>query len=219
MYRLRCYEIPTAEVNFHWPYGKSRVAADTRGRARWRPLAASCAAPMSSIGYASTPLGRVLVVTSGQDLVGLSFEGHDPAPDGTPGPEPDALVAVRTQLDEYFAGIRTAFDVPIRLEGTAFQIEVWSALLEIPHGSVATYGQIARRLGRPAAARAVGAANGRNPISIVVPCHRLVGTGGELTGYGGGLDRKEWLLAHERRVAEHEAPAPRDLQSISAAPG
>jgi methylated-DNA-[protein]-cysteine S-methyltransferase len=174
---------------------------------------------MSSIGYASTPLGRVLVVTSGQDLVGLSFEGRDPAPAGTPDREPDALVAVRTHLDEYFAGIRATFDVPIRLEGTSFQIEVWSALLEIPHGSVATYGQIARRIGRPAAARAVGAANGRNPISIVVPCHRLVGTGGELTGYGGGLDRKEWLLAHERRVAEHEAPAPRGLPSLSAAPG
>jgi methylated-DNA-[protein]-cysteine S-methyltransferase len=176
---------------------------------------------MSSIGYASTPLGRVLVVASGQDLVGLSFDGLDrtPAVSRLPDLGSAALVEVRRQLDEYFAGIRTAFDVPLRLEGTPFQLEVWSALMDIPLGTVATYGQIARRLGRPAAARAVGAANGRNPISIVVPCHRLVGTGGDLTGYGGGLDRKQWLLAHERRVAEREAPASRDLPPISVAPG
>jgi methylated-DNA-[protein]-cysteine S-methyltransferase len=176
---------------------------------------------MRSIGHASTPLGRVLVVTSGQDLVGLSFDGLDRTSvgGGLPDGDSEALVEVRRQLDEYFAGIRTAFDVPLRLDGTSFQLEVWSALLAIPSGTVATYGQIARQLGRPAAARAVGAANGRNPISIVVPCHRLVGTGGHLTGYGGGLDRKEWLLAHERRVAEPEAPAPRDLPSISVAPG
>jgi methylated-DNA-[protein]-cysteine S-methyltransferase len=176
---------------------------------------------MSSIGYASTPLGRVLMVTSGQHLVGLSFDRHDrtPALGGVPDRDSEALVAVRRQLDEYFAGVRTAFDVPLRLEGTSFQLEVWSALLDIPLGAVATYGQIARRVGRPAAARAVGAANGRNPISIVVPCHRLVGTGGDLTGYGGGLDRKGWLLAHERRVAERQVPAPRDLPSISVAPG
>jgi methylated-DNA-[protein]-cysteine S-methyltransferase len=176
---------------------------------------------MSSIGYASTPLGRVLVVTSGHDLVGLSFDRLDRAPavPGLPDSVSEALVEVRKQLDEYFAGIRTAFDVPLRLEGTLFQLEVWSALMDIPLGTVATYGQIARQLGRPAAARAVGAANGRNPISIVVPCHRLVGTGGDLTGYGGGLDRKESLLAHERRVAEREEPAPRDLPSISVAPG
>jgi methylated-DNA-[protein]-cysteine S-methyltransferase len=176
---------------------------------------------MSSIGYASTPLGRVLVVTSGQDLVGLSFDGHDRTPvvGGVPDRESEALVEVRRQLDEYFAGVRTAFEVPLRLEGTSFQLEVWSALLDIPLGSVATYGEIARRLGRPAAARAVGAANGQNPISIVVPCHRLVGSGGGLTGYGGGLDRKRWLLAHERRVAEREASAPRDRPSISVAPG
>jgi methylated-DNA-[protein]-cysteine S-methyltransferase len=176
---------------------------------------------MSSIGYASTPLGRVLVVTSGQDLVGLSFDGLDRTPmvGGLLDRDSEALVEVRRQLDEYFAGIRRVFNVPLRLDGTSFQLEVWSALLAIPLGTVATYGEIARRLGRPAAARAVGAANGRNPIPIVVPCHRLVGTGGDLTGYGGGLDRKEWLLAHERRVAEPEAPAPRDLPSISVAPG
>jgi methylated-DNA-[protein]-cysteine S-methyltransferase len=176
---------------------------------------------MRSIGYASTPLGRVLVVTAGHDLVGLSFDSLDRTPvvGGLPDRDSTALLEVRRQLDEYFAGIRPAFDLPLRLEGTPFQLEVWSALLALPLGTVATYGQIARQLGRPAAARAVGAANARNPISIVVPCHRLVGTGGDLTGYGGGLDRKEWLLAHERRVAEREAPAPRDPPPVSVAPG
>jgi methylated-DNA-[protein]-cysteine S-methyltransferase len=185
------------------------------------PLAASCAEHMSSFGYATTPLGRVLLVTSGQDLVGLFFDGQDqtPATGGLPDRESGALAAIRTQLDEYFAGLRTSFDVPIRLEGTSFQVEVWSALLDIPVGTVATYGEIAQQLGRPAAARAVGAANGRNPISIVVPCHRLVGSGGGLTGYGWGLDRKRWLLAHERRMAERTAPAPRGRPPISVAPG
>jgi methylated-DNA-[protein]-cysteine S-methyltransferase len=176
---------------------------------------------MSSIGYASTPLGRVVVVTSGQDLVGLSFGGGErtsPMVD-LRDRESDALTAVRTQLDEYFAGVRTLFDVPLRLRGTSFQLEVWSALLDIPLGTVATYGEIARQLGRPAAARAVGAANGRNPVSILVPCHRLVGTGGDLTGYGGGLDRKQWLLAHERRVSEGAASACRDQSPVSFAPG
>lgn len=176
---------------------------------------------MTSIGFASTPLGRVLVVTSGQDLVGLSFDGDDRTPEAR-GPrvrESEALVAVQIQLDEYFAGTRTGFDLPLRLEGTSFQLDVWSALLDIPLGTVATYGQIARRLGRPAAARAVGAANGRNPISIVVPCHRLIGIGGDLTGYGGGLHRKGWLLAHERRLAGRAPIAPRAPASLSAAPG
>jgi len=170
---------------------------------------------MSSISHMSTPLGRVLVVTSGQDLVGLFFDGHErtPATGELANRESDALAAVRAQLDEYFAGVRGVFDIPIRLEGTSFQLEVWSALMDIPLGAVATYGEIARQLGRPGAARAVGAANGRNPISIVVPCHRLVGTGGGLTGYGGGLDRKRWLLEHERL-----SPAQRDAPSISAAP-
>jgi methylated-DNA-[protein]-cysteine S-methyltransferase len=176
---------------------------------------------MSSIAYASTPLGPVVVVTRGQDLVALSFDGRErtsPTVD-LPDRESDALTAVRTQLDEYFAGVRTVFDVPLRLQGTPFQLEVWSALLDIPLGTVATYGEIARQLGRSAAARAVGAANGRNPVSILVPCHRLVGTGGDLTGYGGGLHRKRWLLAHEHRVSEGAASASRDQSPVSVAPG
>jgi methylated-DNA-[protein]-cysteine S-methyltransferase len=101
------------------------------------------------------------------------------------------------QLDEYFQGVRTRFDLPVRLEGTPFQLEVWSALLDLPYGTTSTYGQVAERIGRPQAARAVGAANGQNPVSIIVPCHRLVGADGGLTGYGWGLDRKRRLLEVE----------------------
>jgi methylated-DNA-[protein]-cysteine S-methyltransferase len=176
---------------------------------------------MSSLGYASTPLGRVRVVTSGQDLVGLCFDGGERTPrtSGLADGRSDALRAVRTQLGEYFTGSRRTFDLPLRLEGTPFQLEVWAALLDLPLGTVATYGEIARQLGRPRAARAVGAANGRNPISIVVPCHRLVGAAGDLTGYGGGLERKRWLLAHERRVSEGAPPERRDGPTLSVAPG
>ena len=160
-------------------------------------------------GEVQTPLGPVVVVTADDALVGLWFQGSRGTPP-LPGPTQriDELIAlVGRQLDEYFSGARTRFDIPIRLNGTPFQLEVWSALLTIPHAHTSTYGAIARRIGRPAAARAVGAANGQNPISIIVPCHRLVGSDGALTGYGGGIDRKAWLLNHERRVAAMGAAA------------
>ena len=109
------------------------------------------------------------------------------------------LVAARTQLGEYFARERRAFDLPLAPTGTAFQTRVWTALLDIPYGETASYGDVARRLGLlPSASRAVGLANGSNPISIVVPCHRVIGADGSLTGYGGGLDRKRYLLDLER---------------------
>ncbi len=111
-----------------------------------------------------------------------------------------AASPVAEQLREYFAGERERFDVPLAARGTEFQRRVWEALRAIPYGETASYGQIARAVGRPAASRAVGAANGRNPISIVVPCHRVVGAGGALTGYGGGLDRKARLLDLEARA-------------------
>ena len=104
--------------------------------------------------------------------------------------------AVR-QLTEYFEGSRRTFDLPILLEGTEFQKQVWRRLMDIPFGQTISYGDLARAIGKPSAVRAVGAANGRNPISIVVPCHRVIGNNGGLTGYGGGLPRKEWLLRHE----------------------
>ncbi len=110
------------------------------------------------------------------------------------------LARARAQLAEYFAGDRTAFDLPLRARGTAFQERVWTALAEIPYGETRSYATLARDIGRPAAMRATGAATGRNPLSIVVPCHRVVGSDGSLTGYAGGTARKEWLLRHERAV-------------------
>ncbi|MSQ30345.1 MAG: methylated-DNA--[protein]-cysteine S-methyltransferase [Dehalococcoidia bacterium] len=104
---------------------------------------------------------------------------------------------VRRQLTEYFAGRRTAFELTLAPNGTEWQRKVWHALSRIPKGETVAYGTIATRLGRPSASRAVGAANGRNPIAIIVPCHRVVGSNGTLTGYAGGLHRKQWLLAHE----------------------
>ena len=101
------------------------------------------------------------------------------------------------QLVEYFAGTRRVFDLPLEMLGTPFQLEVWQMLLTVPYGETSSYQAIADALGRPNAVRAVGAANGRNPISIVVPCHRIIGSNGALVGYGGGLPRKEWLLRHE----------------------
>jgi methylated-DNA-[protein]-cysteine S-methyltransferase len=107
------------------------------------------------------------------------------------------LLEVTRQLNEYFCGRRRNFDLPLEFRGTDFQRDVWSALLEIPFGETRSYLEVARSLGNPAAVRAVGAANGRNPISIIAPCHRVIGTSGELTGFGGGLEAKAWLLAHE----------------------
>ncbi|MFZ0130829.1 MAG: methylated-DNA--[protein]-cysteine S-methyltransferase [Candidatus Dormiibacterota bacterium] len=165
-----------------------------------------------SFGYASTPLGRVLLVTAGHDLLGLFFDGHarsPSAPEAGTAPR-ETLDMVRIQLDEYFQGRRTRFDLRLRLEGTPFQLAVWSALLDIPYGTKSTYSDVATQIGRPRAARAVGAANGRNPISIIVPCHRLVGADGGLTGYGGGIDRKRSLLELEgalRRSSSDRWPA------------
>lgn len=110
------------------------------------------------------------------------------------------LVAARAQLAEYFRGKRTRFDLPLRPDGTAFQQSVWRALLKVPFGTTSTYGALAAAIGRPGAARAVGAAVGANPLAIVVPCHRIVGADGTLTGYAGGLARKAKLLALERTV-------------------
>lgn len=151
-----------------------------------------------------TPIGALLA--AGDDLGRVTGLWFDRAP--APGWVRDdrALAALREQVDAYFAGDLQAFDLRIAARGTPWQRRVWDALAEIPFGQTTTYGELAARIGRPTAARAVGAANGRNPVSLVVPCHRLVGARGALTGYLGGLDRKEWLIAHERRVAAARAP-------------
>jgi methylated-DNA-[protein]-cysteine S-methyltransferase len=151
----------------------------------------------------ASPVGELLLVGDGAALTGLYMQ-EGPGRVDPPGARESAaapFAAARVQLAEYFAGERRRFELSLAPAGTAFQRCVWAALEEIPFGETAGYGELAGRLGMPRAARAVGAANGRNPISIVVPCHRLVGSGGALTGYGGGLDRKRFLLAHEAGVS------------------
>jgi methylated-DNA-[protein]-cysteine S-methyltransferase len=147
-----------------------------------------------------SPIGELTLASDGEALTGLYMteQRHRPAlPDA--GARDDAvLAAARRQLAEYFAGERREFELPLRPAGTEFQRSVWAALREIPYGETAGYGELARRLGRPSAARAVGLANGRNPLAIVVPCHRVIGAAGALTGYGGGLERKRYLLELER---------------------
>jgi methylated-DNA-[protein]-cysteine S-methyltransferase len=150
-----------------------------------------------------SPVGELLLVGDGEQLSRLVFAGAEPASAIAPASKRSrgAFAEARTQLAEYFEGTRQSFDLPLRPTGTAFQQSAWRALAEIPYGTTRSYGEQAARLGRPRAARAVGAANGRNPIPIIVPCHRLVGHDGELTGFGGGLERKRHLLEHEAAVA------------------
>jgi methylated-DNA-[protein]-cysteine S-methyltransferase len=146
-----------------------------------------------------SPIGELLLVADDDALCGLYMDlGRGWLPRVELGPRDDAaLPEARRQLDEYFAGERFVFDLHVRLHGTAFQRQVWDALMEIPFGQTRSYGEQARRIGVPDAPRAVGAANGQNPVSIIVPCHRVIGANGALTGYGGGIERKRWLLAHE----------------------
>lgn len=139
-----------------------------------------------------SPLGPLTLTSRENRLVSILFgeaagsESDDPV-----------LREARRQLEEYFAGSRREFDLPLGASGTPFQEEVWSVLGTIPFGQTSSYSDVARLIGRPRAVRAVGAANGRNPLAIVVPCHRVIGSDGQLTGYAGGLDIKRWLLAHE----------------------
>jgi methylated-DNA-[protein]-cysteine S-methyltransferase len=148
-----------------------------------------------------SPVGELRLTSDGRSLTGLYLEAHggEPLKGADPGWERDEAPFrdAITQLRAYFAGTLRAFDLPLAPAGTDFQKNVWSALAAIPFGETRSYGAIAREIGRPGAARAVGLANGSNPISIIVPCHRVIGADGTLTGYGGGLDRKRWLLAHE----------------------
>lgn len=150
----------------------------------------------------ATPIGDLTVVGDGRALRGLYFPDHARRPGtDTFGPRDDlAFPAARAQLAEYFAGERTTFDLPLDPQGNEFQRSVWRLLTAIPYGRTRSYGQLAADLGDPGLARAVGAANGRNPIPIVVPCHRVVGSNGHLTGFAGGIEAKAWLLDHELRV-------------------
>lgn len=155
-----------------------------------------------------SPFGPLRLSARGGALVALA-----PAPDATPDPPPEdpVLAEAARQLAAWFAGERTTFELPLALEGTAFQRQVWEALLAVPFGHTCSYADIAARIGRPTATRAVGAANGRNPLMIVVPCHRVIGRDGSLTGYAGGLDLKRRLLEHEgvRLAVSPRSPATR----------
>ncbi len=149
-----------------------------------------------------SPLGDLVIAgDDGLEALYLPTGRHQSAPHPDWTRDDSVLPGVRAQLGEYFAGERRTFDLPLAARGTPFQVRVWAALCDIPYGETWSYGRLATALGSPGAARAVGLANGQNPISIVVPCHRVIGADGSLTGYGGGLDAKRWLLAHERRDA------------------
>jgi methylated-DNA-[protein]-cysteine S-methyltransferase len=155
-----------------------------------------------------SPIGELTLLANDEGLVGIDWnddtDHHTAATDGdvtdVDADENDTLRRTVEQLDEYFAGTRTAFDVPLAAPGTTFQHQAWNALVRIPYGETVSYGEQAVMLGDKNKARAVGAANGKNPIPIIVPCHRVVGSNGHLTGFAGGLDTKAWLLDHEFKV-------------------
>jgi methylated-DNA-[protein]-cysteine S-methyltransferase len=144
-----------------------------------------------------SPVGPLTLVAEDGVLAGLFMAEHRHAPSLDLPLEEAGLPAVREQLTAYFSRDLKEFDLPLAVRGTSFQEQVWAALRTIPYGETWTYRELAEEIGRPTAVRAVGLANGRNPVSIVVPCHRVIGTGGSLTGYGGGLAAKQWLLSHE----------------------
>lgn len=156
---------------------------------------------MTSVCYCffDTPFDQLLLIGSGEALTGLYVAGHErcPQPDDNWSKDDTPFQSAFRQLDDYFAGHRKHFDLEVELHGTPFQRAVWREISAIPYGQTASYGDLAVRVGRPGAARAVGAATGRNPVSVIVPCHRVMGADGSLTGYGWGTDRKVWLLEHE----------------------
>ncbi len=148
-----------------------------------------------------SPIGAIRIEASGGAVVGVYLPDHKGAPPASEAGEETLLARARAQLREYFEGERLDFDLPLSATGTAFQEQVWAQLRGIPFGERRSYGALAKALGKPGASRAVGAANGRNPLSIVVPCHRVVGADGRLTGYAGGEAAKRWLLDHEARIS------------------
>ena len=152
----------------------------------------------------ASPLGELLLTADDEGLTGLYLQGQKYGPEVQPDwcRDAGAFHAASEQLAAYFDGGLRTFDLALSPRGTEFQQRVWRALLEVRFGHTESYASLARRINAPTACRAVGHANGRNPISIIVPCHRLLGTNGSLTGYAGGIERKRWLLAHEKRVHE-----------------
>ena len=174
-----------------------------------------------------SPIGYLLMTSDGKSITRLFMEDHEGGPTANADfttkkvharfgslPKPDweenkTIPVVREavqQLNDFFNGKRSEFDLPLDPDGSEFQRAVWKELTRIPFGKTISYGELAKRIGKPDAPRAVGLANGKNPISIIVPCHRVIGSSGKLTGYGGGLDRKEWLLEHEATVSGAKQP-------------
>lgn len=152
-----------------------------------------------------SPVGELLLTSNGDALTGLFPASHRELPSVDDLTRDNGhFTGVKDQLAEWFRGRLLDFNVPVALRGTDFQRSVWKQLLRIPPGVTCTYGELATQVGRPSASRAVGAAVGKNPISLIIPCHRVVGTDGSLTGYAGGLDVKRWLLEHEARVVPHD---------------
>ena len=166
---------------------------------------------MTYYTYFDSPIQPLLLTSDGSALTGLFLVAHTHGPevgaDWVQSDEAAPFTEAKRQLAAYFAGELTAFDLPLAPIGTAFQKRVWDELRRVPHGQTVSYGELARRIGSPNACRAVGLANGRNPLSIIVPCHRVVGANGKLIGYAGGMPRKEILLALERGTLISE---PRD---------
>ena len=162
------------------------------------------ATPGPLFHHYTSPVGVLVLTSDGEALSGLHLPKRDGSPASFTGEgwrrDPGSFREAVAQLRAYFDGELPAFDLPLRMDGTPFQRLAWDALLTIPFGTTISYAEQARRIGRPEAPRAVGAANGRNPIAIIVPCHRVIGSGGTLTGYGGGLPLKQWLLDHESEV-------------------
>jgi methylated-DNA-[protein]-cysteine S-methyltransferase len=155
-----------------------------------------------------TPIGPLTLVATTSALREVRFpNGHEVGPgDGADVPDDPVLAQAARELGEYFAGSRLRFDVSLDPQGSPFQLAAWRGLRAIPYGETVSYGEQARRLGHAGKARAIGAANGSNPLPVIVPCHRVIGSDGSLTGFGGGLERKAWLLHHERQVLGLELP-------------
>ena len=167
----------------------------------------------------ASPVGALLLVSDGTALTGLYTAGHEMVAPAGAIEDSSRFRRVSAQLERYFAGKLEVFEVPLDLRGTPFQQSVWKELTTIPYGTTISYRELAERVGNPRAVRAVGGANGRNPVSIIVPCHRVVGADGDLVGYGGGIDRKRWLLGHERALAPKGARRTKDYgSSLARAP-
>ena len=196
---------PHGHARLRW-VGAAVGAAGAVLLARGPVITPTCVSRVTVFDTMPSPVGALLLIAEDAGLTGLYLTPHRHGPDrnvervhvaARPGPAAEVVAEARAQLAAYFAGTRTAFSLPLVARGTPFQMRVWTALREIRFGETISYAELARRIAAPTPVPAVGAANGRNPLSIIVPCHRVIGADGSLTGFGGGVERKRWLLEHE----------------------